>query len=270
MPLAHPARPIPAATGPGAGPNPSSVHWLIGESFHRAACNPELLTLASLMATLRSAPPPADSPLRLRPGLGVDVSTWEQLGEEVAKAGHPVRLEGEPPRPVARHLVLKQNPANVVIADAHFDRNGFGAELVVPNQTELLLDHTADQQHVPGMVLIEAAIQLVTWAVTHHQPAPPHLPSRYGVMHGCDFSFRRFVFPVPAQLTATFTPTGPPEPEKIPLRADVTVHQAGRVCSRLTLHLHAFYPEHVFDVESHQAVTTLRLLHEQAVTGRLT
>ena len=76
-------------------------------------------------------------------------------------------------------------------------------------------------------------------------------------MHSCDFSFRRFVFPLPAALSGTLEPDGEPEAERIPLRSTITITQNGRVCSRLTWRLHAFDRAHIFAVEHSQALTAL-------------
>jgi hypothetical protein len=252
--------------------------WVVGECFASATAQPRFTTAAGLRERLRAGGPTAEPatnptadratgpavdpaaarPLRIRPGLGVDATEWSDLCEELAKTyGGVVRPEGEPPHAVPRHSVLKHSRDNVVIGDARAVEDRFSAWLAVVNDTEMLRDHTADQQHVPGMLLIEAAIQLVTWAVGELFPAEPGKPPYYAVMHASTFDFRRFVFPLPTRLTGTFTPSGPAEPGRIPLTADVRVHQAGRDCTTVRIDLHAFDPALVFAVEDGQARNAL-------------
>ncbi|AEM89006.1 AfsA-related hotdog domain-containing protein [Streptomyces violaceusniger] len=233
--------------------DPQSL-WLIGESFHRATVHPQFVTQDQLLTRLRTEQPPV--PLIVRPGLGIDPVSWHDLrmilGKEI-----DVTFEGEPPLAVPRRHVLKHCVDNVVIGDAAVDGNAFRAQLVVPNDTEMLRDHSADQQHVPGLLLIEAATQIVTWAAAQLTEPLPGQPPRYAVMHACDFDFRRFVFPLPATLTGTLEIDGEPQKERIPLRSTVTVTQNGRVCSRLGLRLHAFDRTCIFAVEHSQALATL-------------
>jgi len=228
--------------------------WLVGESFLRATTHPEFATEDQLLAHLRTDSPPA--PLTIRPGLGVDTVSWDALRMALGKEPE-ITFDGEPPIPVPRRSILKHSVDNVVIGDAATDGANFRAQLLVPNDTEMLRDHTADQQHVPGMLLIEAAIQLVTWATTQlTEPLPSQAP-RYAVMHTCAFDFRRFVFPLSTTLTGSLEPDGEPEDERIPLRSTVTVTQNDRVCSSLAIRLHAFDPAHIFAVEHSQALTVL-------------
>jgi hypothetical protein len=236
-----------------------SLHqWVVGESFQHASVQPDFTTAAQLRDRLRHRPPDQDNPLRIRPGLGVDDTEWSDLASELLKAyGAAVLPEGRPPTAVPRHSVLKHSRDNVLIGDAHVEGDAFQAQLAVVNDTEMLRDHTADQQHVPGMLLIEASIQLVTWAVSEIWLPPPGHPPYYAVMHASAFEFSRFVFPLPTLLTGTFTRTGPAEDDKIPLRAEVRVRQAGQDCSRVGIDLHAFRPALVFAIEDGQARRTL-------------
>ncbi|MFJ2157282.1 AfsA-related hotdog domain-containing protein [Streptomyces sp. NPDC087856] len=232
--------------------------WVVGESFQHASVQPDFTTAAQLRDRLRRQPPDQDNPLRIRPGLGVDDTEWGDLTSELLKTyGTSVLPEGRPPTAVPRHSVLKHSRDNVLIGDAHVEGDTFQAQLAVVNDTEMLRDHTADQQHVPGMLLIEASIQLVTWAVSEIWLPPAGHPPYYAVMHASAFEFSRFVFPLPTRLTGTFTRTGPAEDDKIPLSAEVLVHQAGQDCSRVRIDLHAFRPALVFAIEDGQARRTL-------------
>ncbi|MFI1202665.1 AfsA-related hotdog domain-containing protein [Streptomyces sp. NPDC020883] len=232
-----------------------TVRYLVGESFHRSTCHPDVQTVDQLVEELRTDAPP----MLIRPGLGLDIATWEWVKQQAAQkaTSGQVAFDGSPAVPVARRVVLKHASDNVVIGNASTDGDRFRCELVIANDSELMRDHTADQQHVPGMLLIEAAIQAITWAVAKLTTPLPGQGDRYAVMHACEFAFHRFAFPLPAVLEGQLEPNGKPEDERIPLKSTVTIWQVGRQCSTLTVRLDAFDPSHIFAVEHAQARKTL-------------
>ncbi|MEV6670943.1 AfsA-related hotdog domain-containing protein [Streptomyces sp. NPDC051162] len=248
------------------------ILWVVGESFSRATVHPQVVTAGELRDRLAWHTPEPGTRPTVVPGLGIDENTWADLCARMAETGagaRPVDTH-HPPRPVPRHRVLKHAQDNVLIGDAWATDGRFGARLTVPNDTEMIRDHTADQQHVPGMLLIEACTQLITWAVAELTTPLPGHGDRYAVMHGLETDFERFVFPLPAELDGTLRITGPPEDHRIPLAAEVTVRQSDRVCVNCRVRLHAFDPAHIFAVEHAQATRTLeRSAHPAAQAGKL-
>ncbi|WP_306470451.1 ScbA/BarX family gamma-butyrolactone biosynthesis protein [Actinomadura litoris] len=67
--------------------------------------------------------------------------------------------EQSPGAPVAPHLVGRMLPDNVVLCDAKAERSGASAVLRLAANHPSLFDHPQD--HIPGMVLAEAARQVV-------------------------------------------------------------------------------------------------------------
>ncbi|MGW1072087.1 AfsA-related hotdog domain-containing protein [Streptomyces sp. NPDC002537] len=246
------------------------ILWVVGESFSRATVHPQIVTARQLRDRLARYVPEPDARPTVVPGLGIDENTWADLCERMpeADAVPADTTHRHPPRPVPRHRVLKHAQDNVLIGDARAADGRFSARLTVPNETEMIRDHTADQQHVPGMLLIEACTQLVTWAVPELVAPLPGQGDRYAVMHGLETDFERFVFPLPAELDGTLRVTGPPEDHRIPLAAEVTIRQSGRVCVNCRVRLHAFDPAHIFAIEHAQAMRTLeRSAHPAAQSG---
>ncbi|GAA2135802.1 hypothetical protein GCM10009760_14730 [Kitasatospora kazusensis] len=233
--------------------------WVVGESFSRSTVHPQLLTVRQLRERLDRLALGPGTPPTVVPGLGVDEHTWTDLRPDLLKAGAGLAdaPHRDAPRAVPRHRVLKHAQDNVLIGDAHAADGHFGARLAVANDTEMIRDHTADQQHVPGMLLIEACTQLITWAVAELTAPLTGHGARYAVMHGLEVDFERFVFPLPAELDGRLWVTGPSEDQRIPLGAEVTIRQSGRVCAVCRVRLHAFDPEHIFAVEHAQAIRTL-------------
>ncbi|WP_019853915.1 AfsA-related hotdog domain-containing protein [Actinopolyspora mortivallis] len=232
--------------------------WVVGDCLARFAGNEGVETLGGVLSRPEERPGGQNTTV-LHPGMGVDRTSWRELEETILARGlsASMSLHGEPPRPVARHRVLKQSQDNVLIGDAHASGETIGASLTVPNDTEMIRDHTADQQHLPGMLLIEAAIQLVTWGVGETVPRTSGGKARYAVMHRCGFSFHRFVFPLPTTLRARLSRSGEADEDRVPLTARVETEQAGETTGVYEFELNAFDPHAVFEAEAGQARRTL-------------
>lgn len=235
----------------------NTARWVVGECFGQAAENAEVITPGHLLDLLASGSGTPGS-LDLSPGLGIDSITWDHLRDTVSTGGlaDRIRFHGEPPRPVPRHTVVKKGQDNVLIGDARVlgdnSDNTAAANLLVPNHTELILDHTAERQHVPGLLLIDAAVQLVTWATTELFPPGNGGPPRYAVIRGCGFSFERFVFPLPTELSVRLSQSGPTRADRVPLTADVEIHQNGQLTTRGHFEFNAFDPASIFAIERDQ------------------
>ncbi|GAA2465330.1 AfsA-related hotdog domain-containing protein [Streptomyces mauvecolor] len=106
-----------------------------------------------------------------------------------------------PAVPVAPHLVGRTRASNVVLADVVADagRGEARAALRLPSDNSSLFDRSYD--HVPAMVLIEAARQLCLAASARISGAA----AKRTTLVAADFSFHRFVeldAPVAVRLTA--------------------------------------------------------------------
>ncbi|MEN3609774.1 AfsA-related hotdog domain-containing protein [Plantactinospora sp. ZYX-F-223] len=231
--------------------------WVVGESFVRATGLPDVLTVGELHEEIaRAAVAGPARRLRVHAGLGVDATTWRGLrvAAETDGAGPAVEFGPAPPDTIPRHRVIKRRQDNVLVGEPTVVDGVATAALVVPNETELLTDHTAERQHVPGVLLIEAGIQLLTWLVDELVPATPDGVRRYPVMHACRFDFPRFVFPFAATLRAWLEQTAPGTAERVPLVGHAQVSQGGRVCAECVFEVNAFDPRHVFEIEHAQAL----------------
>ncbi|PRW63629.1 AfsA-related hotdog domain-containing protein [Actinopolyspora mortivallis] len=232
--------------------------WVVGDCLAPFANNDHVETLGGVLSRLERGPHGKEVTV-LHPGLGVDRTCWRDVGDAITRRGLSslVLAHGEPPQPVARHRVLKKAQDNVLLGDARASGEELCASLVVPNETEMLRDHTAEQQHVPGMLLIEAAIQLVTWGVGETVPPTARGETRYAVMHRCGFSFGRFVFPLPVLLRGRLSRSGEADDERVPLTAHLWAEQAGETTGVYDFELNAFDPRAVFAIEAGQAGKTL-------------
>ena len=233
--------------------------WIVGDSFRRAT-TPQLRPIGAFLGDLARGRFDGVAGLRLTAGLGLDEDDWAGLRRAVHARGlaDRVQIDDAALRRVDRHTVHKQRDENVVIGHPRaVDLDRYEADIIFSDGTELLADHTADRQHVHGMLLIEAMIQLTTAAVAASAPPSPGNPRRYAVMHGCRFEFGRFVFALPATVSVRLVAAGEATAERVPLSAELSVVAAGRVVTTGRFDLNAFDPAHIFAVEDGQARKTI-------------
>ncbi|WP_051385665.1 AfsA-related hotdog domain-containing protein [Actinokineospora inagensis] len=111
-----------------------------------------------------------------------------------------------PPPGVPARAVGRSDQANVVLAEAKVDDEHAVAALRVPVDNRSMFDHAQD--HVPGMVLMEAARQLCLLAGDDYFAASPARTT----VAGFDFSFSRYA-ELDAPTTVTLFRPGPADPE---------------------------------------------------------
>lgn len=119
----------------------------------------------------------------------------------------PLSLDLAPGRGgVPAHWVGRSHPANVVLADAEVGEEAAVAALRVPVDNPSMFDHAQD--HVPGMVLMEAARQLCLLAGSEYFAASPTRTT----VAGFDFSFSRYAeLDSPITVTARYPDPGEPD-----------------------------------------------------------
>jgi hypothetical protein len=83
-------------------------------------------------------------------------------GRSGRSGGSPAGRDGHRRQPVTPPVVGRSHPGNVLLAAAHRDGLGFTAAVRVDPGNRSMIEHSVD--HLPGMVLLEAARQATLWA----------------------------------------------------------------------------------------------------------
>ncbi|GGS24323.1 MULTISPECIES: AfsA-related hotdog domain-containing protein [Actinokineospora] len=208
-----------------------TIH-LVGERFSAFAANDGVATVNRFIGNIRGGLyDDLPHPVRLGAGQGVDASDWEVVAAELARRG---LLSGfhlpAVPVVVPADLVHKRSQENVMLADAR--RRGpsrLAARLNLSDMNELVLDHVTGQ-HVAGMVLIEAARQLM------------HLANHELVVDGdahsfvlCSLAagFEGYVFPLGVDLECALTRLDTSKPARQDYSAEVLISQGGQTRARV-------------------------------------
>ncbi|MBV2156637.1 ScbA/BarX family gamma-butyrolactone biosynthesis protein [Kitasatospora sp. SUK 42] len=143
----------------------------------------------------------------------------------------PPRSDGRLPvtagQPVAPARVGRTRSTDTLLLDAVADGGGVRAALRVPVENPSLFDHAQD--HVPGMVLMEAARQLAALAVDARGEGTPDRT----VLVGLSASFAAFA-ELDAPVTMTAVRTGGGGSPEGPSPVEMTFHQGGADIARMT------------------------------------
>lgn len=228
--------------------------WVVGESFSAAAvAHPHVWTAAGLLRAVDDRPW-VGRRLRLAAGLGVDHTTWSHLWSRIRARGLADAFVADrgPAPAVAPHTVMRRRPEQVVIGAARaVSDHEAEAELVVPDGHQLAALDLTDWQHVPGILLIEAATQLLTWGAGRLPLTG--CPGLVAVQSASRADFERFVFPAAVRLRLHLRLTGPAGADRRPFAGVVEAHQAGLPAARIAFDARMFDGQAIRAVEHRKA-----------------
>lgn len=227
----------------------SDALWVVGDTCPTARPYLGVRTLGDVHHALSTG---ALRRVRLVPSLGVGPLDWDHLADRVAEAGlvGSVTLAAPPPRPVARAEVSVPAQEDVVVAAPRTDHGTVEFALAVAEGNRIMRDHAGRGRQLPGQLLVEAAVQGLTWAARSLYPAERDQPPLQPVLYGFGFEFHRPLFWLPVTVRITLSETGPPDPRRRPLNAEIVYLQQDHTCARGHVGFQASDPRSVRDTES--------------------
>ncbi|WP_304451991.1 AfsA-related hotdog domain-containing protein [Nocardiopsis sp. YSL2] len=230
----------------------SDALWVVGDACPTALPCPGVRTLGDIHRALSIG---ELRHVRLVPSLGVGPLDWDHLADRVAGAGlvGSVTLAAPPPRPVARAEVSVPAQEDVVVAAPWIDDGTVEFALAVADGNRVMREHAGRGRQLPGELLVEAAIQGLTWAARALYPVERGQPPVQPVLYGFGFEFHRPLFWLPVTVRITLSETGPPDPRRRPLTAEIAYLQRDRTCARGHVGFQACDPRSVQDTESAQS-----------------
>lgn len=207
-------------------------------------------------------------PVHVVTGQGVDDYEVDHLRDAVERRGLADRvvLRHHAAEPARRQDVHKAREDNVLVAGlTRVDEENYEARLRIHDHNELLVD-VQDRGHVQGMVVIEAARQMLL-AVTERYFTSRWPQQRYYiVLNSLNTSFTNFLFPVDAELRLTVTDSDISEPGRLTFSVTVETAQAGRVAARVDADFAAFAPGLLEDKELRRAKHASAVVVDAALT----
>jgi hypothetical protein len=229
---------------------PRQLH-VVGDPFAHFAAQSGSLTVPRVLAGLRSGGLAPDAPVRLVSGLGVTRDDWAAVEHAAAAAAD---VDAEPyrtPRLAAEGL-CKRDPRNVLIADLRRTADRlWRADLVVHPEGAPFTDHDNGTGHVPGMVEVEAGLQMAMGVTEGY--LLPHPGDFVFVTSGVDIRFPAFLFPLAAAVELRADRTEWPRPDLLEIELTARIIQGTETTMTMRFHSRA-YRRDLFDpVETERA-----------------
>lgn len=176
------------------------VVFIVGDAFELFSANEGVTTFSNLIKDI------ADNNFSnicnkiFAPGQGVHREQQEYLIELFEKQSVFERLNSQllhiAPDKAGSQETHKRKSKNIMISQVRAIHDSlFEADLVLDDRDELLDDHITGQ-HLPGMVLIEAARQIAYVVTEQFFMEPAGRMQRYFVLHELNTTFQSFAFPV--------------------------------------------------------------------------
>ncbi len=260
---------FPVATGWPDTRHAALTVFVVADRFAVFAEGTSVTTWSELVE--RIARDELSGPVRLLAGQGVSRRDWAWLGDRVtASCDEDVVLGPLPPEPLYRGDTLNQRQANVLIGDlCRIAEDRWACELVIGDDTELIQDHTALRQHIPGMLLMEATCQMYIAVTSRVVDARWPDIDFYMVMQRFRIEFDRYVFPLPAQLLMSVTSDRSRE-DRVRFNMSVTIEQAGHTCARASWSCQRIVRDTIYAIENHRACQTLAAATQPVRTQEVT
>jgi A-factor biosynthesis hotdog domain len=199
----------------------TSVVVAVGDRFEDFLANQAVVSVDEVLGLLRSGE--LDSGQRLVIGQGLTADELAELRQHVDGV----------PEPAGQSLTHKRDAKNTMVTEpVQVAERRYEADLVLDQRSEMVEDHLTGQ-HIPGIVLVEAARQTWTAVTERYFPSPPEWPGTRFIIESLAADFTTLVLPLPAKLEYTLIghETGPAGSR---FHCQVAISQSAGVAATIT------------------------------------
>lgn len=239
------------------------VIFVVGNKFRDFSSNEEVMTIGELQQLTRQGQlDMLPSGTLLLAGQGVREYEIQQIldAAEAMPASASIDLRGLLCRParVSRLHTHKHQLQNSIIShpvrlsDTHFEM-----ALMLDERSELMSDHQTGQ-HIPGMILIEAARQTFLAVTEEYFIGPDDHHRYYFVINSIDVRFQGFVFPIDATLRYEIVDQNIENRDRMRFDTLITVEQGGKSATQIAIQFTAFLADKIEGKERQQAQLALQ------------
>jgi A-factor biosynthesis hotdog domain len=158
--------------------------------------------------------------------------------------------QGRPSHQASVHKVRRENV--LITGPRKLDESRFEAWLAMQDSGELLGDHMTGQ-HIQGMVLIEAARQMML-SVSEHFLLAQRPNGYYFVLNSMDIEYKQFVFPLPTRLSHEITLKQPGKGDSLKATCETAFLQNDAPVARVQIQYAAYAKEFIGEKEAKSAI----------------
>lgn len=211
---------------------------LVADRFAAMIDRPDVIGVSAFLDDVRSGRHDAAAePCRLVVGQGLGRQGRAAIAREVDLRGLSDRftLSGRDFDAVPHRLVHKERPENVLLADVQrLGPDRFQACLTIGEYNELILDHVSGC-HISGMVMKEAARQMILAVTESFYVTDREGPPRKYLLRSWSTEFALFLFPVAATVVYTVDRLDVRRPGRLSFAVQVEIMQQDRCAARCAI-----------------------------------
>ncbi|GAB3973975.1 AfsA-related hotdog domain-containing protein [Plantactinospora veratri] len=211
---------------------------VVGDRFATSIDRPDVRGLSQFLAELRSGR--YDDPQERRQillGQCLNGAAREKIEQELSLRDLTTRITiaNQHQDVVHRSRVHKRRQENVLLADVErIEPERFRARLSIDVDNELVLDHVSGW-HISGMVINEAARQMILAVTEGFYATDPSGPGLQYLLHSWTTRFDRFLFPVDATVLYTVDRLDARRPDRLRFDVSVDIMQNGTRAAQCTM-----------------------------------
>jgi hypothetical protein len=247
------------------------VH-VVGERFNGFAReHPEVTTLPELERMLQDGTLPSDTTVII--GQGISDERLRSLRERIESQDPRTRVTLETdPRALERadsRLTHKHQVQNIMISipEQVVEGERYAASLLLDDRCAEMSDHVTGQ-HIQGMVLIEAARQMLLAVTERHFLQEQRDRSNYYVINQLDTTFHSFGFPLGLDIEQQILSRKEGNRGSLSFEAKITLIQGGELLAEVKARYSVYDAAFLSTREAAKARQTLaRVTQPQSKTG---
>jgi hypothetical protein len=215
---------------------PTQTLYLVGDRIKSRIPHPRLLSMSELEALIESgrADGTLSSVLRLRIGQGAAADRLREARRRIESYGLARWIEMPPEHEFERAsgaYTHKWQPRNIIISEPQQGADAeYVATLLADEACAEMSDHLSGK-HVQGMVLIEAARQMVLAVGEKFFISALHRGERSFVTHHVEARFHDFVLPLEVEIKCRFDSIRRGAGSNFKADAAIAFHQSGTLAA---------------------------------------
>jgi len=217
---------------------PPQTLYLVGDRIKSQIPHPRLLSMSELEVLIENgrAGGTLSSVLRLRIGQGAAADRLREMKQRIDSygLGNWIRMPGEHELERASGAYThKRQPRNIMISEPQQGADAeYVATLLADDSCAEMSDHLSGK-HIQGMVLIEAARQMVLAVGEKFFISAAHRGQRSFVTHHIEAQFHDFVLPLEVEMKCRIDSVRRGADSNFKARAAITFHQAGALSASM-------------------------------------
>ena len=181
-----------------------TIRYLVGDQFEKFANHPQVITLAELEVSLNCPRILAKTKLLLLAGQGICPEKIQAIHQKIQAKGYSkhiqiCNLSHHYPRE-EQDYVHKHKNENIMISQPLIvGKNRYTSFLLLNDKCAEMSDHVTGQ-HIQGMVLTEAARQMMLSVTESFHIDPKYRGKMYFVLNKVHSDYKQFAFPLELTL----------------------------------------------------------------------